>query len=130
MPFLAPYVGSIATNLGTGYVYQLARNEDGSRSKGINEYIDSLDPDILHGKVVAMYDQLIEHRGVVNDLGLANIFVREHLSNDYDLCLVDGFGNSDFIKLADYSLAFMIKKLNRKFTSLCNKLDIPTDFLR
>jgi len=75
-----------------------------------------------------MYHQARERKAVINDLSLSNIYIRKKTTG-FDLVLIDGFGNSNFIKLADYSKSFLTKKLNRKFTKLCKKLEIDPGFM-
>ncbi len=130
LKFLSPYLGEVQSNLGTGYLYQLAQNEDGSPAVEIRQHLDHLDRKSLYPKVVEIYDQLVKEHAVVSDLQIGNIFVKEKSSDDYDLCLVDGFGNTNFIKICDYSKYFLLKKLHRKFKRLCFKLDLPDDFLK
>ncbi len=130
LPWLCPYLGEIECDRGVGYMYKLARNEDGSPSTSIARSFRDKDPETLKEKVAAMYAQLIEQHAVVNDMSLSNVYVHEKHDGDYDIVLIDGFGNSNWIKIADYSKFFLISKLNRKFTSLCNRLQIPADFLR
>lgn len=129
LPFLARYFGETQTSLGTGYLYQIALNEDGTFAKDLHQHHEHLDPDILYKKINHIYQLLIKEHAVVNDLQLSNFFVIEKSGGDYDLCLVDGFGNTNFIKICDYSKYFLLKKLRRKFMKLCTKLDIPSDFL-
>lgn len=129
LPFLAPYLGEIQCDMGTGYLYEVVKNEDGSPSTGIGEHLHRLDKDVLGEKIKIIYQQLVAEHAVVNDLQFNNIFVKEKKSGDYDLCLVDGFGNTDYIKICDYSKFFLLKKLHRKFKKLCRKLEIPHDFL-
>lgn len=129
IPWLCAYLGEIQCDEGIGYMYELARNEDGSLSQSIEYGFRDKKPDTLKLKIAAMYDQLIRQHAVVNDMSLSNMYIHEKRNGDYDLVLIDGFGNNNWIKIADYSKIFLISKLNRKFTSLCKGLQIPADFL-
>ncbi|WP_251357844.1 YrbL family protein [Kangiella sp. TOML190] len=126
--WLAPYLGKVKCNLGDGYMYQIVRNEDGSLSNCISDRDIENHLESIKEKIALMYSQLIEQHAVVNDLNLGNFFFRKK-KDDFDLILIDGFGNNNFIKIADYSKYFLIKKLNRKFNKLCTKLNIASDFL-
>lgn len=129
LPFLSPYLGKIQSNLGTGYLYQIAQNEDGTPAKDLRQHHQHLDSETLYQKISHLYQLLVKERAVVNDLQLSNFFIIEKSGKDYDLCLVDGFGNTNLIKICDYSKYFLLKKLNRKFKKLCSKLKLPSDFL-
>lgn len=126
--WLAPYLGEIETNLGKGYMYQIVRDESGELSKPITETQWKQNRETVKEKVIVMYEQARVRKAVINDLSLSNIYVRQKASG-FDLVLIDGFGNNNFVKLADYSRSFLTKKLNRKFTGLCKRFDIKPDFL-
>lgn len=129
LPFLAKYLGEIKCDRGTGFIYQFALNEDSSPSKPITEFLKTKKPADLKRKVEEIYFALIKQHALISDTQLSNVFIIEKRSGEYDFCFVDGFGNSDFIKICDYSKYFLIKKLNRKFTKLCSRLNIENDFL-
>ncbi len=129
LPWLSAYLGEIHCDRGIGYMYEIVRNEDGSPSQSISEFDHEKHTEILKQKIAAMYLELIKEHAVVNDLSLNNIFVSMKTKGDFDLILIDGFGNNNFIKIADYSKYFLREKLNRKFGKLCGKLKISSDFL-
>lgn len=129
LPWLSPYLGTIECDLGTGYMYEIPRNEDGSPSQELSKEDSKGNPEALKAKISSMYFELIQAHAVVNDLNLNNIFFRKKTNGDFDLILIDGFGNNNFIKIADFSKHFLIKKLNRKFSILCHRLNITPDFL-
>ncbi len=124
LPFLARYVGFTETDRGRGYLFEVVRNDDGSISKTLSSVRSELDQGDLSDKVEEMYRSLLSARAVVSDLHASNILVQKHEGDSYDLMLIDGFGNSDFIKICDYSQHFLKKKLIRKFTQLCKELQI------
>ncbi len=129
LPWLSRYIGEIESDRGRGFMYQVALHEDGSPAENLWQLDHAKYKSELEQKVSAMYTQLIREHAVVNDLNLRNIYVSNKHNGDFDLILVDGFGNNNFIKIADYSKFFLIQKLNRKFTNLCNQLNIPSSFL-
>ncbi len=129
LPWLSRYLGEVESNLGTGFMYELVRHEDGALASAITAAEIDHHSEALLGKVKEMYFQLIAERAVVNDLRLANVFFRRKLDGGFDLILIDGFGNNNLIKIADYSSYFRVQKLNRKFKKLCGKLGVVDDFL-
>jgi len=128
LPFLAPFLGTIETPLGLGYLYKMVRDEDGKISQDIGIFRKDAPKD-LSSKISAIYHQCLVRKAVINDTKLDNILVSQKKSGDYTIYVVDGFGNPDFIKICDYSRFFLKLKLRRKFKKLCRKLNISDDFL-
>ncbi len=118
LPFLSPYHGTVETNEGTGYVFDLVCDEDGNTSPTLEEMYAQLDKKIVHDKINQIHQELIKQKGVVSDINPANFLVKRKLNGDYDLILVDGFGNSDAIKICDYVPFMLHNKLERHFERL------------
>lgn len=131
LSFLSKYYGTVETNLGTGYLYQRALNEDGSPAPEMPDFLHT-NPDrvVLHKKVAQLYNQLLTAHAVASDLRPPNFFSLLHNDGDYSLFLADGFGNSDFIKICDHSKFFLKRKLARKFMKLAKRFSIPNDFIQ
>ncbi len=130
LPFLSKYYDTIETNLGTGYLYQRALNADGSPAMAMPHFLKTKpDRELLYQKVADIYQQLIKTHAIASDLQPLNFFTPFDKNGDYFLFLVDGFGNSDFVKICDYSKFFFRRKLARKFTKLTKQLKIPDDFI-
>jgi len=125
--WLAPYLGKVECNLGRGYMYEIVRNSDGTLSTPISSENIEKNREAIKQKVRSMYQSSIKQHAVINDPSLGNIFFKKN-ETDFDLILIDGFGNNNFIKIADYSKHFLISKLNRKFGKLCRRLQITFDF--
>lgn len=130
LPWVSPYLGEISCDRGVGYLYEIVRNEDGSLSQSLADLDHEKYKEHLEPKLAAMYVNLIKEHAVVNDLRLSNLFVREKGDGSFELILIDGFGNNNFVKIADYSKFFLIKKLNRKFGRLCEELKISSPWLQ
>jgi hypothetical protein len=64
---------------------------------------------------------------LVSDLHPGNLLLQKLSANDYQLVMIDGFGNSDFIKICDYSRFFLKKKLIRKFKRMLLQIGLPTE---
>jgi len=126
--FINHYRGRLETNLGTGYLFDLIINEDSSISKPLDAYDRKLDG--LESKVARIYETLLQEKAPVSEFESCNVLVKEMLNGDYELILIDGLGNSDFIKICDYSRYFLKLKLNRKFSEFCKKHSISPSFLK
>jgi hypothetical protein len=129
LPFIPAYVGTQDTDFGFGYVFEMVRDYNGDISKSLNDTLSESKLDGLEEKIAAMYASLLEHRAPLSDFNSSNLLVQMIDENSYELQIIDGFGNSDFIKICDYSRYFLKKKLVRKFTGLCKKIDISPSFL-
>lgn len=127
LQFLADYLGEIETNLGKGYLFSLICDHDGAVSKPLESIYSELDG--LGEKVASMYQSLLKNKSAVSELEPCNILVKRWENGEYELYIIDGFGNSDFIKVCDFSRTFLKKKLTRKFRGLCELLDLPQSFL-
>ncbi len=124
LSFLSKYHYKTTTNLGEGFVFDLIRDYNGFISKTLSFYLENSQLKMLkHLKeqVNQIFEDLLERKAVVHDLRPNNILVQWYSNNNYKLIIVDGFGNSDFIKICDYSHKFASGKLNRKFDRL-NKI--------
>ena len=130
LPFLAKYIQEQDTNMGTGYVFELIKNDNGKVSTPLGLYIKNKTVSELDKKVAHIYRLLIQHRAPISDTNPNNFLIQDSQNNSQSLHLVDGFGNSDFIKICDFSKHFLKKKLDRKFSSLCKRLKISSDFIK
>ncbi|MGJ8671435.1 YrbL family protein [Rubritalea sp.] len=128
LPFLSAYHGTVQTNLGLGYIFKIVRNSDNSISRILEKEVLTLDSNILTEKLFQMYHSLLKRGAAIGDFHARNILVRWISKTDYELWIIDGFGNSDFVRICDYSRFLLNKKLIRKFNSLCNSIDIPEMF--
>ena len=131
LPWLSSYLGEVNCDKGTGYLYGIIQNADGADSQSIAKFDHQKHKAEIEKQVKKMYFDLIDQHAVVNDLSLQNIYVRinNESESDFELVLIDGFGNNNLIRIADYSKFFLKGKLKRKFTKLCNRLNISCDFL-
>lgn len=121
--------GTIHTDLGMGYVFDLVKNYDGSVSQTLRDYADGgADMTIIRQKIEQLYALFLEKHIIVSDLHAGNILVRHTTNSDYELWIVDGLGNSDFIKICDISYFFHKKKLMRKFTRFARGIGLDMVF--
>lgn len=124
------YRGSIDTNIGTGYLFDIVRDSDGQISMTLEDFMKAdHDESLLLLKVARLHEQLLENKAALSELEPCNILVKKKSASDYTLVIIDGFGNSDFIKICDISRHFLKKKLHRKFSKFCKEAKIPNTFL-
>lgn len=114
---VAVYHGCVETDRGTGHVYELLVNYDGSAAKELEELVhqESILTDELRRAMIDLYDDLYLNTVPLAELHLGNICCVYNAEGSCTMKLVDGIGNSDFIKYCDWSKFLMRKKLLRKF---------------
>ena len=107
LPSIPQYFGTVNTNLGCGHVFELVLDYDGNISKKLSEYIKTNGPNnSLKGKISSLYRSFLQSRVLVSDLHPGNLLLQIPSVDDYHLVMIDGYGNSDFIKICDYSRFF------------------------
>jgi hypothetical protein len=123
------YCGTTKTNLGVGYIFERIKDWDSSDSENVSDYLANNSHQKKVGLLILeMYKTFLKEKVLVSDLHPGNILVQKNdFKSDISLKLIDGFGNSDFIKICDYSDFFMKKKLMRKFIRLNKGLGLPYD---
>lgn len=116
--------GTVATNLGTGYLFDLVRDVDGALSPTLWEARSTIDDELLGVLAQEFYLSCLRHDYVVGDTHPKNFAVqnREHL------VLIDGLGAVDYRWFYYLGRPMRLWKLNRKMGRLCHKQKIPFDF--
>lgn len=121
--FIPRYHGKVETNLGTGYVFDLIKDDNGEVSKTLDYYLSST----LEFKAQvsslskALYDlrkYLLNQRIITMTIDPRNIACQKVGSGLFRLYVVDNIGNSDFIPICNYSKWFAKKKILRKWDRL------------
>jgi hypothetical protein len=119
------YHGLVDTNMGKGYRFDLIRDADGSVSSPLSKLHDLSG---IEEKIHDLYLKCISDRVVIGDLHQGNVVAQINKDSSYDLWVIDGVGNSDYIKICDISKYFMRKKITRKFSRLAKSLGISLVF--
>ena len=121
------HYGKIQTNLGLGHQFELILDYDGSISNKLSNYIkENGTSDYIYKKIVDTYQRFLDSNAVASDLHPGNLLVQEKQNHEHELIMIDGFGNSDFLKICDYSKFFTKKKLIRKFKRMLTNIKLPT----
>lgn len=112
---LPAYYGTISTNMGTGYVYELIQDYDGSTSKTLEEFLQ--DETLVAGNFTMLVEQLKElHRQMYDNsiltMGLfpVNIIAQQiSAGGKYTFRLINDMGSAVLIPL-EYVFDFVAKK--------------------
>lgn len=116
--------GVVETSLGTGYLFDLVRESDGSLSPTLWGARAEIDDALLGRLAEEFYLNSLDHDYVVGDTHPKNFAVqnREHL------VLIDGLGAVDYRWFYYLGKPMRLWKLNRKIGRLCFKQKIPFQF--
>jgi len=123
--FLSMYHGKVETNLGTGYTFDLIRDDNGTVSQPLSKCRNLTG---LEEKVYALYLQCVRKGVIIGDLHSRNVVAQMDKHSNFDLWVVDGVGNSDYLKICDYSAFFRKKKIIRSFIRLNRNLGLALEF--
>lgn len=118
--FYAEYHGEVQTNLGTGFVYSLVKDETTHDiSLTLRHYIEMqnapFSDDVLFKALERLKRQMIKHKVFVGDLRARNICCKIMFDNSLEFVIVDGLGHRDFFPFADWFDFFAKKKIERRF---------------
>lgn len=119
-PFYVKYFGVVKTNLGTGFVYNLIKDENTQNiSLTLRHYLEMSDSPISDEQIIkgleCLKSEMIQHKVFVGDLRARNICVKILMDNSIELIVIDGIGHRDFFPLADWFDFFSRKKVERRF---------------
>ncbi len=119
---LARFWGDVDTNLGPGEIYDLVRDDDGNVAQSLGHYLRE---GMAFEEVKSLLDDLQAYmitNGIIpTDLHVGNVVVQK-LDSGNKLVIVDGIGNPEFLKLADYVKALSTSKIKRRIKRLRNKI--------
>lgn len=135
-PFYANYHGEIQTNLGTGFVYDLVKDEITQEiSLTLRHYLEMIDSPFLDVVFIEglerLKEQMIKHKVFVGDLRARNICVKVLKDNSIELVVIDGLGHRDFFPFADWFGNYAKKKVERRFLKAnLHSLDAQRDLIK
>ncbi|WLI77088.1 YrbL family protein [Kosakonia sp. H02] len=109
------YYGTVQTNFGTGYVFDLVTDYDGEISKSLAFYIKHkrMPMPVLEQKIAELRDTLIEHGISTMTLKEYNVLVRKAAPHEYSLVVIDNIGEAEFVPVASYIPFLHRRKVDR-----------------
>lgn len=124
---LARAYGYVSTNYGEGAVFSLARDFTGEISRSFDYYLRPDGEHLLSGEELlnalnAFRIYLFRERIVVRELKADNLIYQRLSLREGKLILIDGVGNNEFLPVANYSVRFAWKTLNRKWNKFEHNL--------
>ena len=123
--FFSPYLYDVMTNLGSGSVYVLARDQKSQAvSKTLRQYIvahKDQEPNAVHRahlEIERLKSLLSKYCVQMSDVLFDNLCVQELADGRIQLMIIDGIGHRDFIKLFDYASWYASIRIETKFKKL------------
>lgn len=119
-PFYAMYHGTIQTNLGEGFVYDLVRDETTNEvSKTLRHYMikanQVFSDEVLDEALQRLKLQMIKHKVFASDFKPRNICCKCLKDGSIEMVIVDGIGHRDAFPIADWFDYFAKRKIERRF---------------
>ncbi len=124
---LPRYHGDIETNLGTGSVFDMILDFDGSISRSLGHYLNSNEKtttyfDDLLISLSMLKSYLLKNKVVTKSLAHRNIVCQKSESGIGRLVLIDNIGNTEFLPISNHVGFMARKKIMRKWRRFEYKL--------
>lgn len=124
---LPKYYGDVKTDKGSGGVFDLIRDADGSVSKTLEYYLES--PEVVAENMNEIYDaletlkaELLEQGVVTMTIKPKNIVYQLGEDGKGKLIIIDNIGSSSLLRPEYFSLFFARKKVMRKWSKFKESL--------
>lgn len=125
---IARFYGNFDSNLGTGAVFDLIRNADGSVSRTVSQYLEN--PQTLQAHLENLVSALVAFKAyqLENNIQTMSLkpwnFVYQLPSQGKGkIYLIDSLGHADFIPICSYSRFFGQRKIHRKWAKFIKLLE-------
>ena len=114
---LSRYFGEVETRDGVGYVFELVRDHNGEVSRNLAEWLEAgLGLDECRSELEELRQYLVAEGIIVADLHAGNLARQERQPGVFRLVVIDGVGNSEFLKVNDYLRIAARGKVARKWS--------------
>lgn len=95
--------GIVNTTIGEGLLQKRILNHDGSPSCTLRSYLEKNKTDHTLEQAVFKFLEYVEkHRIPIRDITFGNLMIQNNGKDHLNLVMVDGFGDTDFLKLSRY----------------------------
>ena len=118
------YFGRVQTDQGLGIVTALFRDYDGGFPKNLEQLVPSGISESLEKAIIEFKGWLRETLFLSRDLLPHNIIAVADSDHSYQLVIVDGIGNSEFIPISSWFKRSARRKIERKITKFDYRLRI------
>ncbi len=113
--YLTRYYGTISTNIGLGYIFDLVVDSNLQPSKTLEYYLERQIPEGTIKSLLRLKAYLLQFAIVTTELKPRNIVCIKKDKLIESCVIVDDIGNTEFIPVSSYFLFLARSKINRKW---------------
>ncbi|MBN1929364.1 MAG: PhoP regulatory network protein YrbL [Chlorobiaceae bacterium] len=117
---LAKTYGRVETSMGSGVVFSLARDFDGTISRTLDHYLADEQFTPPAEKLSRLFSNfrnyMLRERIVIRELKADNIVLQRLTPEKQRLILIDSLGNNQFLPIANYLNTFAKRVIQRKWS--------------
>ena len=116
---LTEYYGTVATNFGTGYVFERVLNYDGSPGVSLAEFLDDRNyrPDqerFVAGLLQELHHKELAEEIIISDTNPDNYYIQQRQPGIYCLRIIDNIGSPAFFPV-EYVVPILARRHVEKF---------------
>ncbi|MDR1613952.1 MAG: hypothetical protein LBS26_00065 [Campylobacteraceae bacterium] len=124
---LPKYYGSVSTNIGTGYLFELIKDYDGKVSQNLIDYLTSdflLETNFstLVDKLKALKEKMLSNKIITMGLFPGNFLLRKDSENSYNIVLINDMGSAALIPVEYYFTVAAHARIKRKWDKFADCL--------
>jgi len=113
--FMPKFHGWVATNQGRGTVWEISRSADGQIATTLAKCLRRgvIEPDVRQDAFAQFQEWSLEHSVLSHDLNLLNFVCPLDSEGEFQLRLVDGWGNNEYLPVSSFSKVLARQKIDR-----------------
>ncbi|WP_171036139.1 MULTISPECIES: YrbL family protein [unclassified Pseudoalteromonas] len=112
---LARYHGTVHTNIGTGYVFDLVIDANNQPAKTLEHYLNQPNSEALAEPLLNLKDYLLHNLVITKEIKPRNIACVNNNGTIERCVVVDDIGNTEFFPISNYVSSSAKRKINRKW---------------
>lgn len=124
--FIPPFLGQVETTQGTGYVFPIVKNSDGSRALNLSEYLQSSSCDFasLAQQLESLRKFLLAYCIIFRDVNASNILCPIQHDGSMKIVVIDGLGDRvDFpLSLLNLIPVLARRKIARRWSKFMTQI--------
>ena len=121
--FIPKSYGIVNTNLGEGFCTEKIVNYDGSLTITVEKYLKLYGfDDKLEKALYKLHEKMLKTNFIARELQTFNLVLRYTDKDNFDIYIIDGFGNPEKIKLSHIFKYIAKRKINKHFNLFINKI--------
>jgi hypothetical protein len=114
--------GEVETEHGLGLVFSLVRDYDGAVSSDVTTFVQAHGTRGIAEAFEALRGDLLAHCIIACDMSLENFLVRRTAPDAFEIVMVDGLGNREFIPISSLFECCARLKMRRRWKRFARKI--------